>query len=195
MRSGWRAVAPRSRAFALLLALPVPVGLGLPPAAPPTVPPAAVVPPHELHETYADLAIEGGVVAGRIRFFKRDLERALGPILESDEVSLAPGAEADALVVRYLRDRLVLVAAGDTLAPRLLAAEEVRLGHHAGWQVTLSWSADRAVGALRVRSTLLFELHDDQRNIMRFVRWPDETRETLTLEAGAPEGVVAGRGG
>lgn len=155
----------------------------------PPVPPGAV---HELHETYADLAIEGRVVAGRIRFFKRDLERALGPILMSDAVALSPGTEADALVLRYLGERLALVAGGDTLRAALLGAEEVRMGHHPGWQVTLSWEAPEPVRELHVRNTLLFEVHDDQRNIVRLVRFPGEWRETMTFEAGAEEGVSAG---
>jgi hypothetical protein len=148
---------------------------------------------HDLHETYADLAIEDHVIGGRIRFFKRDLERALGPMLRSDAVSLDPGAEADALVLRYIRDHLALVAGGDTLVASLLKGEEVRMGHHPGWQVTLSWEAAEPIGPLRVRNTLLFELHEDQRNIMRFVRFPAETRETRTFDAGAEEGVVGRR--
>lgn len=145
---------------------------------------------HDLHETYADLAIEGPTVAGRLQFFRKDLERALGPILGADAITLRPGPEADALVLRYLRDRLTLVAHGDTLQPALLRSAEIELGHHPGWEVTLSWEAASPIDALRVRSTLLFDLHDDQRNVMRFVRFPEETRETVTLEPGAAEGVV-----
>ena len=145
---------------------------------------------HELHETYADLAIEDRVIGGRVRFFRKDLERALGPMLRSDAVSLGPGAETDALVLRYLRDHLTLVSGGDTLEASLLKGEEVRMGHHPGWEVTLSWVAAAPVGELRVRNTLLLELHHDQRNVMRFVRFPEETRVTLTTEAGAETGVV-----
>jgi hypothetical protein len=156
---------------------------------------ATPAPPHELHETYADLAIEGDVVGGRLRFFKEQLERALGPAVDADAVSLAPGAEADALVLRYLEDRLIFVAHGDTLRPTILRSGEVRMEHHAGWEVTLTWQATAPVDALRVRNTLLFEVHDDQRNIMRFVRFPEETRETVTTEPGAEDVVlIAERG-
>lgn len=145
---------------------------------------------HDLHETYADLAMEERLVAGRLQFFKSDLERALGPMLHSDAVSLTPGAEADALVLRYLRDRLTLVAVGDTLQPTLHRAGPIELGHHEGWELTVSWEAPEPVRDLRVRNTLLFELHDDQRNVMRFARFPGEKRETVTLEPGAPETVL-----
>jgi hypothetical protein len=152
--------------------------------------PAAAV--HDLHETYADLAIEDRTVGGRIRFFKRDLERVLGPILGADQVSLTPGPEADALVLRYLRQHLRLEADGEALDAQLLDAAEIRLGHHPGWQLTLTWEAEVPVDELHVRNTLLFELHDDQRNVMRFVRLPGETRETVTTEAGHGEVVVGG---
>ena len=71
-------------ATALLLVLP---GAGGAPSA-----------PHDLHMTYGDLAVEGRVLAGRIRMFKDDLERALGPMVGADALSLAPGGEADAAV-------------------------------------------------------------------------------------------------
>lgn len=151
---------------------------------------AAPAPVHELHETYADLAIEGTVVAGRVQLFKKDLERALGPMVQADAVTLSPGPEADALVSRYLTDRLRLEAHGEALESTLIRAEETRLGHHAGWEVTLSWQATAPITGLRVRNTLLFDLHDDQRNVMRFVRFPGETRETVTTEPGAEETVV-----
>jgi hypothetical protein len=144
---------------------------------------------HDLHETYADLAIEDRVIGGRLRFYKKDLERALGPMLQSDAVSLTPGPEADALVLRYLKDHLTFVA-DDTLEATVVRGEEVRMGHHPGWQVTLSWEGHGPVTELRVRNTLLFELHDDQRNVMRFVRLPEQRRVTLTLEPGTAEGVV-----
>ena len=154
---------------------------------------AAPAPAHELHETYADLAIEGGVVAGRIQFFKRDLEAALGPRVGADAITLTPGPEADALVLGYLRDRLRLEAAGKALEASLLRAEEIRLGHHPGWEVTLAWEATSPIGDLRIRNTLLFERHDDQRNVMRFVRFPEATRETVTTEPGSADVVVADR--
>lgn len=145
---------------------------------------------HELHESYADLAIDRTTVAGRIQFFRSDLERALGPLANADAVTLIPGDEANALVLRYLRGRLTFSARGDTLLASILRSAVIELGHHEGWEVTLSWEATTPIDSLRVRNTLLFELHEDQRNIMRFVRFPEETRETRTFDAGEPEAVI-----
>lgn len=147
---------------------------------------------HELHETYADLAIEGATVGGQIRFYKSDLERALGPMVGADAVTLTPGPEADALMLRYLTDHLVLRVDGDTLDPTIIRSGEEMMEHHEGWWVAVHYEAAVAIDSLHVTNTLLFEVHDDQRNIMRFVHFPEETRETVTLEAEAPEAVVKG---
>ena len=148
---------------------------------------------HDLHETYADLAIDGAVVGGRVQFFQRHLERALGPRVGADAVALTPGATADSLVMAYVRDNLVVIAHGDTLRPALLRSGRERLQHHTAWWVALHYEAAAPIDTLRVRNTLLFDLHDDQRNVMRFVRFPEETRETVTLEPGRPEAAVTGR--
>ena len=150
----------------------------------------AAGPVHELHETYADFAIEAGIVGGRVRFYQDQLERALGSMTGADAVTLKPGAAADSLVLRYVRDRLVLTARGDTLHPLLLRSGQEPLEHHQGWWVVLHYEADAPIDSLRVTNRLLFDVHDDQRNIMRFVRFPEETRETITLDAAHPAAVV-----
>ena len=55
--------------------------------------------------------------------------------------------------------------------------------------------ATAPIDSLHVRNTLLFEVYDDQRNIMRFVRFPEETRETVTFDGEDPEAVVGGSAG
>lgn len=148
---------------------------------------------HDLHETYTDLAIESSVVGGRVQFFQDQLERALGPRVGADAVALEPGATADSLVMDYIRENLVLIAHGDTLRPALLRSGRERLQHHTAWWVALHYEAAEPIDTLRVRNTLLFDLHDDQRNVARFVRFPEETRETVTLEPGRPEAAVTVR--
>jgi hypothetical protein len=170
--------------------------------------PAAVA--HDLHIAYADMAIEGAVVAGRIRIFKDDLERALGPLVGADAVSLRPGAEADVLVLRYLREHLVVEvpagpgagAGGDAergnphqrpgtvLEPTLLRSGQDELDREPVWWVIVQYEATAPVASFRVRNTILFEVFDDQRNIMKFVRFPDETQKTFYFDKDEAEHVV-----
>lgn len=163
-------------------------GGGSGPAGDPVTP--ADVRVHELHETYANIAVEGSVVAGRFLFFQDQLERALGSLLDADAVELRPGDEADFLVLRYLRDHLSIEADGVPLEPSLLGSGQERLAHHMGWWVTVRFQAPSAVAGIRVRNTLLFELHDDQRNIMKVAWFPGGAPATYTATAAAAEVVV-----
>lgn len=142
---------------------------------------------HDLHVVYADLAVEGSTIAGRLRFFKEDLERALGPLVDSDAVSLAPGSEADALVLRYLRDRLAIHVDGSRLEPELIASGEDELDREAVWWIAVQYRSSTPVLDFTVRNTLLFELFDDQRNTMKFVHFPAETPHSFSFAAGEEE--------
>lgn len=209
-------------ALALVLALallPFPLASGGGAAvAAPTQPDRAADPvptlvAHDLHIAYADMAVEGAVVAGRIRMFKDDLERALGPMVGADAFTLRPGGEADALVMRYLRQRLVLEVAGPNAAgasdragaggadgadgadvavlePTLLQSGEDMLDREAVWWVIVQYEATAPIDTLRVRNTLLFDVFDDQRNIMKIVRFPDETQKTFYFDENEAEHVV-----
>ncbi len=163
---------------------------------------------HDLHIAYADMAIEGCVIAGRIRIFKHDLERALSPLVGADAVSLRPGSEADALVMRYLREHLVIEAVGGaaaagraggeagtgvrgpSLEPTLLQSGQDELDREPVWWVIVQYEAMTPIDTLRVRNTILFEVFDDQRNIMKFVRFPGESQKTFYFDKDESEHVV-----
>ncbi len=184
----------RARPFALALALvllpllPSTGGGATPAPGPPTA--AADRPAHDLHIAYADLGIEGSVVAGRIRMFKNDLEAAIGPMVGADAFTLQPGQEADALVMRYLRDHLHLRAAGRDLDPELLQSGQDMLDREPVWWIMVQFEAVAPVDSLAVTNTLLFDVYDDQRNIMKFVRFPDEAQKTFYFDSDESEHTV-----
>lgn len=142
---------------------------------------------HDLHVVYGDLAVEGAVVAGRLRFFQDDLERALGPMVGATALDLRPGPEADALVLRYLRTRLEIVADGSPLQAELVQSGQDELDREPVWWVVVQFRAKGAPEELRVRNTLLFEVFGDQRNIMKFVRFPDQRQKTFYFAPGEEE--------
>ncbi|MEJ2538502.1 MAG: hypothetical protein P8188_00745 [Gemmatimonadota bacterium] len=146
--------------------------------------------PHDLHMTYGDLAVEGRVIAGRIRMFKEDLERALGPMVGADALSLSPGSEADALVMRYLRDHLEIEVEGRIVEPRLLESGQDELDREVVWWVLVQYEAPSPAERFTVRNRLFFELFDDQRNVFKFVRFPEEVQLTFTFTPGESEHVV-----
>jgi len=156
----------------------------------PTASVASAPAPHELHLAYGDLAVEGSLIAGRIRLFKDDLGRALGPLVGATSLTLQPGVEADALVMRYVRDNLHISVDGEELEATLLASGEDELDREPVWWVLVQFRAPYPPEALHVRNTLLFEVHDDQRNIFKFVHFPDETQRTFYFAEGESEHVV-----
>jgi len=175
---------PRRAAVALVCGL-----LCLPPLA--SAAGAAPRPvPHDLHLVYGDMAVEGTLIAGRIRFFKNDLERALGPLVDASSLRLEPGDEADAMVLRYLREHLRIRVDGEELELSLLDSGEDELDREPMWWVLVQFRAPHPPEALQVSNTLLFELFDDQRDIFKFVHFPDETTRTFYFAAGESEHIV-----
>lgn len=145
---------------------------------------------HDLHIAYADLGIEGSVVAGRIRMFKSDLETALGPMVHADAFTLQPGSEADALVMHYVRDHLHIRADGRALDPELLESGQDMLDREPVWWIMVQYEAAAPVDSLAVTNTLLFDVFDDQRNIMKFVRFPDQQQKTFYFDRDESEHMV-----
>jgi hypothetical protein len=157
-------------------------------AAKTAVPSAPVA--HDLHLAYGDMAVEGSVIAGRIRLFKDDLERALGPLVGATEMTLELGAEADALVMRYVRDNLRISVDGQELRASLLGSGEDAIDLEPVWWVIVQYRAPAPPAEIHVRNTLLFDVFDDQRNIFKFVHFPDETQRTFYFAEGESEHVV-----
>jgi hypothetical protein len=176
-----------ARVATLILLAMLPAGAELGVAA---VSAAGVRAPHDLHLAYGDVAVEGSIIAARLRFFKDDLERALAPLIGADTFVLEPGAEADALVLRYVRDRLRVMVEGADLEATLLGSGQDELDLEPVWWVIVQYEASAAVEELRVRNTLLFEVFDDQRNIFKFVLFPDERQRTYYFAEGESEHVV-----
>jgi hypothetical protein len=145
---------------------------------------ATAAAPHDLHIAYGDLAVEGSVIAGRIRIFKDDLELALGPRLGVTSTLLEPGPEADALVMEYVRERLTVSVDGQELGPILLQAGQDEMDREPVWWVTIQYQAPGDVSEFVVRNELLFELFEDQRNVFKFVRFPDQVQRTYYFAPG-----------
>jgi hypothetical protein len=136
------------------------------------------------------MAVEGSLVAGRLRFFKNDLEQGIAAMVGADSVTLEPGAEADALVMRYLRGRLGIRADGQELEASLVGSGEDELDLEPVWWIIVQYQAADTVEEIHVRNTLLFEVYDDQRNVFKFVHFPDEAQRTFYFAEGESEHFV-----
>ncbi|MEX0893244.1 MAG: DUF6702 family protein [Gemmatimonadota bacterium] len=141
-------------------------------------------PPHDLHVTYANAAVEGATLVVRIRIFKDDLEAALGRAAGADVLQLAPEPAVDAAFMAYLAPRFVVEVDGRALPARILARGEDELDREPVWWYTIHFTAAAPLTAFRLRNTLLLELFRDQRNVVKVVHFPDQRQLTFSFAAG-----------
>jgi hypothetical protein len=142
---------------------------------------------HDLHLTSGSAAVEDDFIITRIRFFKDDLEAALRGTGAGPDFVMEDDPAVDAAFMAYFRERYVVTVDGERLTPTLIAKGEDELDREPVWWYAVQHQAPRAVRVFRVRNTLLLELFDDQRNIVKFVHFPDEVQRTYAFGRGEEE--------
>jgi hypothetical protein len=157
------------------------------PAVPGLIRAAREAPKHDLHITSGNAAVEGSLVLTRIRFFRDDLEEALRGAGAGPDFVLGDNPDVDAAFMAYLADRYVVWVGDQRLTPTLIGKGEDELDREPVWWYAIQHEAPGEVGTFRVRNTLLLELFDDQRNIVKFVHFPDETQRTYSFGEGDEE--------
>ncbi len=143
--------------------------------------------PHDLHATHGNAAVEGNLIIIRLRLFKDDLEAALRRHAGAPDLTLAANPATDGLFMSYLSERFSIAVEGEEIPGRILVSGEDLLDREPVWWYTVQFDAPAAVGTFRVRNTLLFELFDDQRNVVKFVHFPDEAQRTYSFATGEEE--------
>lgn len=151
---------------------------------------AEATPFHDLHVTYGNAAVEGSSILVRLRFFQDDLELELGRRTGASVLSMSATAEVDRVFLAYLQDHFVLEVEGERLAPVILDRGADLLDREPVWWYTLHFEAAVEVERFTLRNTLLFGLFEDQRNVVKFVRFPDETQKTFSFERGEDTAAV-----
>jgi hypothetical protein len=141
-------------------------------------------PAHDLHVSYGNAAVEGSVLAVRIRFFRNDLEAALARHTHQNAFRLRADPAVDAAFLVYFRARFSVEVGGRALDPHLVGSGEDELDREPVWWYAVQYEAPAALGVFRVRNTLLTELFDDQANIVKFVHFPDERQKTYSFGKG-----------
>ncbi|HSW29320.1 MAG TPA: DUF6702 family protein [Longimicrobiales bacterium] len=144
----------------------------------------ADAPTHDLHVSYGNAAVEGNVLAVRIRFFRDDLQGALARQTGRAGFRMSAEPEVEAAFPAYVRDHLSVHVGGRTLEPTVVASGEDELDREPVWWYAIQYEAPSPLTAFRMRNTLLTELFDDQTNIVKFVHFPDEQQKTYSFARG-----------
>ena len=140
--------------------------------------------PHDLHASYGNLGVEENTAILQLRVFKDDLEEALVRFDGRESLLLEVTPEFDALFLRYFSEHFVLEVGGEDLKGRIVGSGYDELDREPVWWYQVAFDAPAPIQAARVTNTLLFGLFDDQNNILRVVRFPDETRKAYYFTRG-----------
>ena len=139
---------------------------------------------HDFHVSYGSLAVEANVAMLRIRFFKDDLELALGPLSGEDRLVLTEAAVYDALFLRYLSKKLSIRSGEDELSGTVVSSGEDELDREPVWWYLVQFEAPETIESLEVRNTLLFEVFDDQKNLFKVAHFPEDVRRSYYFAKG-----------
>lgn len=143
--------------------------------------------PHKLHISSGNAAVEDDLLVVRIRFFKDDLELALAGHAGRSSFVMSPGPEVDAAFLAYFRDNFTVVVGGTALEPTLVGSGEDELDREPVWWYAIQFEARAALRVFTVRNTLLTEVFDDQRNVVKFIHFPDQKQKTYSFALGEEE--------
>ena len=141
-------------------------------------------PPHDLHATYGNLGVEGAVAILQVRIFQNDLEEALRRFHGRESFRLEVTPEVDALFLAYLTRKFVLEVGGEALEGRIVGSGDDALDREPVWWYQVRYTAPEPIRSARITNTILLEIFDDQSNVLRVVRFPEETRRAYYFTSG-----------
>jgi len=127
-----------------------------------------VNPPHPFRLSIADVALTGSRLEVRVRFFWDDLEFAIREHAADMEFRLEETADVDLAIERYVNEMLIIDAGGATLRGRVVARgiQDARNPDEVMWWYALEYPLDPSVERIHVQNRLLFNMFEDQRNLL-----------------------------
>lgn len=135
---------------------------------------------HDIHLTYSRVVIDGASVSYRVRLFRDDLERALQAHGKLASFTLGATPAGDSLFATYLDRHVTLSVGGKRLTGRVVeSAPDPQVIDEPMWTYLVEYPAPAPVTTFSLRVALLFELFDDQRNIVSVIRSPGGERRSL----------------
>jgi hypothetical protein len=135
--------------------------------------PAAAAAAHDVHLSHARVVVEGATVVMRVRIFRDDLEAALGARIGRAGYRISATPAADSILGAYVNEAVTLTHAGRALRGTIVASGEDReLADNPMWWADVRYDAPVPVRSLAIRNDILFDLFDDQRNMMKVLALP-----------------------
>lgn len=129
---------------------------------------AAAAPSHPFRLSVADMRVTDGGLSAEIRFFWDDLQFAVMEHSSDMEFVLAESPEVDSTVEGYINELLLLRVGEAPLRGRVEARgiEDAEIIDEIMWWYRLEYALPAGAERLEVQNRLLFNLFEDQRNIV-----------------------------
>jgi hypothetical protein len=139
---------------------------------------------HDLHASYGNLGVEGRTAILQIRIFKDDLEEALRRFDDREPFLMEVTPEIDEAFLRYFSENFFLEVGGASLPGRILGSGADDVDREPVWWYQIAFDAPAPIETARITNTILFEVFDDQRNVLRTARFPEGRRQAFYFAIG-----------
>ncbi len=138
---------------------------------------------HDFHVSYGRLAVEGSTAVLQIRFFRDDLEEALGARTGSSALRLSADPATDRLFHDYFAEKFQLLQGDVALNGTIIGSGEDSIDREPAWWYLIRFTAPTTIAGFKVRNTLLLDAFEDQKNVLRVLRTGDVSPEAVTFSA------------
>ncbi len=117
---------------------------------------------HDFHVSYTRMAVEPTVISAQIRVFSDDITNAL--IQRSRVAAITLNSpQGDAAFTAYLTGQFPVTVNGRRLTPVLVSSTQDK----DMWSYVVTWTSTTPITAVSMHNAALFELFDDQQNIVK----------------------------
>jgi hypothetical protein len=140
-------------------------------------------PVHPMHVSYGRMVLEGDVALLNVRIFIDDLENALSRFHDVPGLRMRPDPAIDSLFTDYFNEMFTF-AIGDSVVPGVIV--ESGESDDMWWYVVL-FQGWEPIDEISFRTELLYDIFNDQRNIMRILHIATDEYQMYYSVAGAPE--------
>ncbi len=140
-------------------------------------------PVHPMHVSYGRMVLEGNVALLNVRIFTDDLENALSRFHDVHGVRMRPDPVIDSLFTSYFNANFTLTIADSVVPGQIVDSGE---SDDMWWYLVL-FEGWQPINEVSFRTELLYDIFDDQRNIMRILHTETDEYQMYYSVAGAPE--------
>ncbi len=140
---------------------------------------------HDFHVSYTRMAIEPTVISAQMRLFTDDVTRALIERSQARAITLS-SLHADSLFGAYLAAAFPVTVNGQRLSPRVVSGSQDK----DMWSYLVTWTSPVPITSVSLHNAALFELFDDQQNLVRIKHIPNGKESTLFFSGGSKEDQV-----